>query len=490
VDTHPRISEAALRGSSADARLKNELQLEGGIDIPLKSSSGQTLTGLRWFRRGSTLEDSPLCRASNHFHNPLRPFITSGMSDVPPARLLCSGFVSNVTWGTRFTSSIDKGPDLGNPFDWDRSRSAYIAALMLPTVAEREASLARAFETLGHVAHLIQDVAVPAHTRNDFLSHLEFYPRGASPALWAENSFERFVRRNPGLVDGAMAISFKFPNQPLARFWDADQYDGSNPNTTIADSFVGLAEYTNANFASANTIFTESFGPDDAHFFPYPRQSSTNVEALVGQSFEVVRLVTSEDGQVDRGLYLSKVTDGEVINNFARVGYLTPAIIENAPALSGAVLRLTLQLDDTVHADYAAKLLPRAIGYSKALIDYFFRGRLDGDVVIDPDDPNPDAVRFSGTNASPEALGGGVLQLYAENAAGIRTPLVALDADVAVSAEPGAAVRSARFTATGDAEKFVAVYRGALGNEQPGTDAQSAPGAVIGKVLGGPRVEQ
>src|SRR5207249_3567170 len=133
--------------------------------------------------------------------------------------------------------------------------------------------------------------------------------------------------------------------------------------------------------------------------------------------------------------------------------------------------------------DYAAKLVPKAIGYSKALFDYFFRGRLDGDVVIDPDDPNTDAVRFSGINTSPEALGGGALQLYGENAAGIRTPLVALDADVAVSAEPGAAVRSARFAATGDAEKFVAVYRGALGNEQPGTDAQTAPGAAIGTVV-------
>ena len=490
VDTHPRISEAALRVSSVDARLKNELELENGINTPLRAASGQVLTGLQWLSRGSRLEDVPLCRASNHFHNPLRPFTTSGMSDVPPARLLCSGFVSNVTWGTQFTSPANRGPDPGNLFDWGGARRAYVAALMLEAPAEREASLARAFETLGHVGHLIQDVAVPAHARNDFLSHLEFSPTGLSPTHWVENSFERFVRRNATLVDHATPLIPQFSSQPLASFWDADQYDGRNPKTTVEHSFVGLAEYTNANFASANTIFTESFAPDDAHFFPYPRQSSTNVEALVGQSFEVVRLVTSEDGQIDRGLYISKVTDGEVINNFARAGYLTPAIIENAPPLSGAVLRLTLQLDDIVHADYAAKLVPKAIGYSKALFDYFFRGRLDGDVVIDPDDPNTDAVRFSGINTSPEALGGGALQLYGENAAGIRTPLVALDADVAVSAEPGAAVRSARFAATGDAEKFVAVYRGALGNEQPGTDAQTAPGAVIGKVLGGPRVEQ
>ena len=73
VDTHPRISEAALRVSSVDARLKNELELENGINTPLRAASGQVLTGLQWLSRGSRLEDVPLCRASNHFHNPLRP---------------------------------------------------------------------------------------------------------------------------------------------------------------------------------------------------------------------------------------------------------------------------------------------------------------------------------------------------------------------------------------------------------------------------------
>ncbi len=40
-------------------------------------------------------------------------------------------------------------------------------------------------------------------------------------------------------------------------------------------------------------------------------------------------------------------------------------------------------LDDACHLDYAEKLIPRAVGYSAALLDYFFRGRLD--VAIFPD---------------------------------------------------------------------------------------------------------
>lgn len=34
-------------------------------------------------------------------------------------------------------------------------------------------------------------------------------------------------------------------------------------------------------------------------------------------------------------------------------------------------------LDSRVYEDYAALLLPRAIGYSAGLLDYFFRGRTE-----------------------------------------------------------------------------------------------------------------
>src|SRR5947209_552423 len=232
---------------------------------------------------------------------------------------------------------------------------------------------------------------------------------------------------------------------------------------------IGIAEFTNGNFLSSDRLFH----PD----FLFPRLSSVDLQSPIVES-ERVR-VRRDFPKVDDG-------NGTPVAHFVAEGLL----YESTLAARGTPLPMSFALQDRVHQDYAQILLPRAVGYSAALIDYFFRGKLDGDIVTDPNDSNPDIVRFSGTNASPEALSGGTLLLYGENAAGIRTPLVALDADVAVSAEPGAAVRSARFTATGDAEKFVAVYRGALGNEQPGTDAQTAPGAVIGKVLGGPRVEQ
>jgi hypothetical protein len=102
-------------------------------------------------------------------------------------------------------------------------------------------------------------------------------------------------------------------------------------------------------------------------------------------------------------------------------------------------------------------------------------------------------VRLTGVNASAEPLDGGTLALYADDAAGTRRAAIALDHVRTVSAAPGAALTSARFQAPANAERFVAVYQGKLGDELPAPNADPAgsfPGAVIGKVLGGLRVEE
>jgi len=78
-------------------------------------------------------------------------------------------------------------------------------------------------------------------------------------------------------------------------------------------------------------------------------------------------------------------------------------------------------LTPRVHEDYARELIPRAIGYSAELIDYFFRGRLDVDLSIDPF--NPALVRLSGPMA-PRSRSPGTLALYADTIAGERAPAI------------------------------------------------------------------
>ena len=484
IDTHPRITRASIRGSSLDASLKNELAMGEGVLTVLRPRSGNGQSIQRWIEDGSRLEDNPTCRATNHFHNPLKPFTSSGLEDEGfLVKFGCGSGpgLSSVTWGTRFTSPTDRGSEAtGNTFDWDAARTTYLGGLTLAKPSDSEAALAQTFETLGHVMHLVEDLAVPAHARNDFQSHLEFcIPRRTPPPRWCESGFERFVRLNPELVDNALGESIGFAGQQVTRFWDVDQYNGTNPS---ADVIQGLAEYTNANFASQFTIFTESRPLSDHHRFPYPRESSTNIADLFPHRI-VLEPVRAKDAKVDRALYIEKTGDGETIKHFAKVGYLWSDLVSMSPAIP---VSLVLQLDDEVNKDYADLLLPKAVGYARGLLDYFFRGKLDVDLVQDPQDRS--LLRLTGTNASADTLVDGTLTLYWDDPDGVRGQVQAFGSVTIKDVSPGGALSSASFSPP-ETERFVAVYEGTLGQEVK-DPARGFPGGVIGKVLGGVRVEE
>ena len=149
---------------------------------------------------------------------------------------------------------------------------------------------------------------------------------------------------------------------------------------------LGVAEYTNGNFLSRGTIFRD---------FDLPRP--TSLEPTPFAEAEGARFRT----------YFSKVTEGEAVPHFVAVGALQRKLREALQVDRDEVPAGGWVLEDRVHRDYAARLIPRAVGFSAALLDYFFRGRLDVDLFADPDDPT--LVRVRGTNASDEALRAGTL---------------------------------------------------------------------------------
>jgi hypothetical protein len=110
--------------------------------------------------------------------------------------------------------------------DWDIARRAYFDALTKGTSAERDQNLAKTFQALGQVVHLVQDLAVPAHVRDDFASHGEYFEPGfTAPIRWWANDFERYIRRNSGLITGGQPLNpISFMDQPVTRFWDTGQY--------------------------------------------------------------------------------------------------------------------------------------------------------------------------------------------------------------------------------------------------------------------------
>jgi hypothetical protein len=316
--------------------------------------------------------------------------------------------------------------------------------------------------------HLVQDASVPAHVRND--SHLSVADND-SYETWAErqrqNSDQAFIAllqtpRKP--TDSVLTpTSEPLAPVPVARLIDTDKYLGTNAGV-LTGLDIGLSEYTNGNFVSGDTRFLG---------FALPSEP------------DVVTAFLERSGQGQRRYFPKRSGEGEPIQHFVAEGTLFKHLLSEVgtAAVKGYIL------DDKVHADYASLLLPRAVGYSAALLDYFFRGRLDVKLTPDPDDPtNPNTVILSGINASAEPLVSGRITLYADDkVSGQRFEAVAVDSTDVAAVPSGAALPRMKFVIPADAERFMAVYQGTLGDEMK-TD--SFPGAVIGKALGGVRVEE
>jgi len=138
--------------------------------------------------------------------------------------------------------------------------------------------------------------------------------------------------------------------------FDRNAYNESGPIPQSGS--LGLAEYSNANFLSQDTMWT----------YPHPNLEDTNYATIDWLSPEQV---DAEDGKTDNRIYIKKVV-GEQIDHLAAADYWSFeywGLTEAVPAV--------FSLDEKCWKDYAAKLVPRAVGYSAALLDYFFRGKIE-----------------------------------------------------------------------------------------------------------------
>src|SRR5262249_48206939 len=136
---------SAVLQTTVDEILKFRLGIGRGLEHEIQNKS---LT--EWLRVGAIREDDEL-RFLNHFHNPLNAWTVAGYVNVGQ---------SSILWAQKAARSTPS-------WSWPDARRYYLEALTLPRASERDAALARTFRALGHVIHLVQDAAVPAHTRND-----------------------------------------------------------------------------------------------------------------------------------------------------------------------------------------------------------------------------------------------------------------------------------------------------------------------------------
>ncbi len=398
-DTHRAIAEQAAKPevSHVDQILKDELGIPDGIDSIFKEKTLQ-----KWLGEGAALEDWPPSRVTHHFHNPFMPWESAG-------KTLLLGSQSSIVWqqSAEQLSSLDAW-GVGLERGWPSARRYYEQALTAGAPTDREQWFAETFRTLGNAVHLIQDASVPAHTRDD--AHIVVGPDKDPYERWAE--YARLGEETDICSTGGLHCFFAFLNQspdypaeelltapyanslapvPIARLIDSDTYTGALVPSLLTGFNIGLAEYSNANFVSADTIFTD---------FPLPR-----TEGLGAGTFE------PEEGGYRR--YFPKLaTDGEPVQRFVAEGVWYERLEQNqTPPLRGGYV-----LTNKVHEGYARKLLPRAVGYSAGLINYFFRGKIA--VVDDSQNPGSRVIKNEGSE-----LLKGTFTLYYDDVDGKRHPV-------------------------------------------------------------------
>ncbi len=427
--THAEIGATAVDRSNLDAILKTQYGVDRGSTFAI---NGQTVQG--WIAIGATREDFPEVRSLNHFHSPLKPWADAGG---PLGQ-------SSVYW------QQNPNQGLGGTWSWPVARQRLFDFLTLPGPAAREQALADTARALGQVMHLVQDAASPAHTREDpHLIHDGYEARieelRVSLDATLRSRFAALLAAPSTLTATTVFTSTGDPRAPVpvARLIDGDGYRGT-VQTYATGAQAGLAEYTSGGYVSDDTIFLG---------FALPRR-----ESLGPATF---------DPPVDTPgarRYFPKTTDGDVITHFVAEGALYERLLFRGQLVGGFIL------DDRVYEDYAAQLIPRAVGYSAGLLDYFFRSNFDFTVDVSSNDPGKRLLTISIPPVLSAETMDGTFTLYAEDRDGLRSAVPGASLTTVLSR---GALAQTVFTPVAGVRAYVLVFRGSLGNE---------PGTVTGKV--------
>lgn len=375
--------------------------------------------------------------------------------------------------------------DQDNVWAWDRAREAFHLALlncfedenqrgdpaascsafaMNPNHTLPHGKTARAFRALGHQLHWIQDLASRAHVRND-----------AHPSL----SYEEWLAKRPALrvadfegvaqvvLDQLEARLSQLPSGvALQDFYDCVPRGGAfDPQSSL-----GLAEYTCRNFLSEHSIPYE-----EKERRPWYRRKAFEFPRITDQ-----RVAFDQFPLADREYALTTYEDPLAIGENPYV-YLK---VRHAwcERTGRRVVPFTTR-DPLVREDHASRLLPRAIAYSAAVINYFFRGQIEVDATRFDYDPGTGdlinvhvEVRNATANGEPMA-GGDVALAYAyDDPSGSRVvDSYLVGSSLAVSsAAPSVFDFPIQIPAGSSKFKFYFAYKGLLGAE---------PNAVVGKLL-------
>ncbi len=282
-----------------------------------------------WMKKGSKDEDERqglLIRSGNHFYN---PFGIKKWAD--------NTFVGNIVPEPKLTAkewahdSLEQDSFPGGDFTWERGIWDYV-----------NGDKQHAYESLGHILHLIEDSTVPAHTRNDL--HISPNDKDLAPY----QNLPHFEEIKKALQDGEPYESWtgaKAWSQNLKFDFAGNLFQEKKPLlalNNIDEYFDNIAKYTNTKFFSKDTIYA----------YLEPNNKITAEDEIFVDS-KILRYAYGTDENNQK--------------------YKLAAFVYEQNNISKKIDKKYIVSDDTpeIHSDYWSRLGPRAVLTGAGIIKLF-----------------------------------------------------------------------------------------------------------------------
>ena len=439
---HQEISYKAYVSSANTASFVSDTVGEPGRLLLYKSQKRYPFS---WIEEGSQREDDAgtlnpaYGRFIKHFYIPNNPSDARHLTDT------VNGEVDSFQWATT---------DPRNTESWPKAREYELQGLTAVTQLERDAKLAHMFKSLGHVIHLNQDLSQPGHTRNDahpFRDWIEEYGREVYLRKFYATGFPTSSRT----LAQWRAAGFR----KLEDFWNKKLYMDSaqelNDDLTVPGALLGLAEFSNGNFLSEDSLYKEMEKYYSVHKFEFPSLNTGTTFFQVRQNRREAGAAYELQHEIQRArIFLAKVGDGQRVTSHSALsflGYHWPLF-----GNPGIVYEYGISINSPkVLQEYHSILIPKAIAYSGGILDHFFRGRLQVTFCTS---------RIYVVNMSGEEFRGGAFQAYYDDANGNRAELL-----VTGNSYTGALANNdtviMEYIPEPSATRFMVMFNGTIGTE-------------------------
>jgi len=456
-DTHEVISTVAFRASILGTLSQQGRLAEIGL-------SAQRLNGVAadgnyhtrdiqvWVSEGAYDEDC--CgRFFQHFFNP-----------ITQTGLL--GFKSSLEWGLEQNQDIPS-----QDYSYKDARDYYRGGLTLSNPTTREHFLAKTFYALGHVIHLLQDLAQPQHTRVE--PHIPFLqPYRSLYEEWTESLRGNLPYNNyPDIYPGNRQI-FDTPE----KFWLAGPATPPSGTTPVKGYGDGLAEFSNYNFLTQGHNCNNASFPNPV-CDPNQRQTIPEIQDLCNNpnqdpvACSVPALNSSLSGSITfqrTAIFGPSLPSHNGVNDRASTLSIFDPFLEDCN-WSDCNMPPVWNLNRFNFRRTHQFLIPQAIGYSVGLLNYFFRGSIDASL-----DANGNVIV---ENSSSENMNG-TFTLYYDDVNGVRNPVPRASTSLAIQQAGGTgslgSFTSPTVPTPKEPGKYILMFDGSMGQENK---------AVVGRIV-------